>query len=250
MKGIKGFELENVSRVYGGKTVLRDISCRIEPNASWGILGPSGSGKSTLLRIMAGLEPPDQGKIFLDKRLVSRDGAIEVPASKRQISMVFQDLALWPNLTAEENVRLGLGKDKDAARKAMESLSMCSISHLAKRYPAQLSGGEQQRLALARALAARPAYLLLDEPFSGLDMEIKSNIINKIKVLTAAHKITTILVSHDPFEVSSLCRRIILIDQGEIVESGDFKTLMQNSKFPLLRAFRDCLHSLHMEIKG
>ena len=236
-----GFVLKNVSLGYGGKAVLGGISCRITPGKRWGILGASGSGKSTLLRLVAGLEPPDNGEILLDGRLLSRAGQIRVPARKRRISMVFQDLALWPNLTALENVTIGLGGVKDVKARAKESLSMCGISHLSNRYPSQMSGGEQQRLALARALATRPSYLLLDEPFSGLDIEIKYSIINKIKTLTENSEITTVLVSHDPFEVSSLCEMIILMDKGQVVETGRFADLLRESDFALLRAFREYL---------
>lgn len=239
-----GFVLKDITRSYDGKKVVDAVSCQIEPGIRWGILGASGSGKSTFLRLLAGIESPDHGEIFLDRRLLSRGRVIKVPARKRRISMVFQDLALWPNLTVMENVTLGLERSAAFRKRAMESLSMCGISELANRYPSQLSGGEQQRLALARALATRPEYLLLDEPFSGLDIEIKNSIMDRIKVLTDAHDITTILVSHDPFEVSSLCDRIILMCEGRIVETGNFSTLLHESRFPLLKAFKDYLARL------
>ena len=244
MEENKGFTLKGITRTYRGKEVLSGISCRLTPGRRWGILGASGSGKSTLLRLIAGLEPPDAGEIHLDGQLLSTGGQIKIPARQRRISMVFQDLALWPNLTVMENITLGPGSGKSGRERAMKSLSICGISKLASRYPAELSGGEQQRLALARALATRPEYLFLDEPFSGLDIEIKNSIIHKIKSLTQKHRITTVLVSHDPFEVFNMCRTVIVIGSGHILETGDFRTLLRNPASPLLRAFRDYMATI------
>ncbi len=236
-----GFVIRKIAKGFGQTTVLSDISCHIYPGTRWGILGPSGSGKSTLLRLIAGLEPPDTGEIYLDGRLLSRGRHIMIPARQRRISMVFQDLALWPNLTALENISLGLRNKKDAKERALKSLAMCGIAELSNRYPAELSGGEQQRLALARALALRPDYFFLDEPFSGLDLEIKNSIMDKIKALTGEHDITSVLVSHDPLEVFKLCKRVIVLQGGKILEVGEFDKLIKDSRSPLLEAFREYL---------
>jgi len=250
MEKLRGFRLKNVSWGSGDIQIIHSLSCTIEAGERWGILGTSGSGKSTLLRLMAGLETPDSGEIYLDGKLLSAGGKIIVPPRKRGISMVFQDLALWPNLTAMENVLLGinpaLGSNagKSTRELALDSLSMCGISHLAGRYPADLSGGEQQRLALSRALATRPKYLFLDEPFSGLDIEIKYNIINSIKQLTRKNNITTVLVSHDPFEVFNLCKKVIVLQAGRIAESGNFRMLLAHSTSQLMRAFRQYLKTM------
>ncbi len=244
MEKLPGFLLKNISKTYKARPVLSDISCHICPGVRWGILGASGSGKSTLLRLMAGLEPPDDGIIYLDGTVVSQGSQITVEARKRRISMVFQDLALWPNLTALENITLGLGRGEEPLRQARESLSMCGISEMAHRYPGELSGGEQQRLALARAMAYRPAYLFLDEPFSGLDIEIKNSIITKIKRLTADHHITTVLVSHDPLEVFTLCKKVIVLEGGRIIESGEFKSILKHTKSRLLQAFKEYVKAL------
>jgi ABC-type sulfate/molybdate transport systems ATPase subunit len=155
--------------------------------------------------------------------------------------MVFQDLALWPNLTVLENVLMGMNREKAFRETAVSSLSICGIAELSAKYPGEISGGEQQRLALARALATRPEFLFLDEPFNGLDIEIKNSIINKIKVLAEENNITIALVSHDPFEVLSLCRHIIVLEQGQIAERGELRTLLADPSSGLMRVFREYL---------
>ena len=155
--------------------------------------------------------------------------------------MVFQDLALWPNLTVMENVLMGMNRGETFRQAAVSSLSICGIAELSAKYPGEISGGEQQRVALARALATRPEFLFLDEPFNGLDIEIKNSIINKIKVLAAENNITVVLVSHDPFEVLSLCRHIIVLEQGQIAERGELRTLLAEPSSDLMRVFREYL---------
>jgi len=238
---VKGFRLNSITKKYRGRQVLSKISCSIAAGTRWGILGPSGSGKSTLLRIISGLEAPDAGEIYLDGNIISRPGSLVVPAAMRGISMVFQDLALWPNLTALENVVIGMEKNPSSIEQAKKSLEMCGIMEQAHSYPAELSGGEQQRLALARAMARKPRYLFLDEPFSGLDIGIKANIIKRIKALPDTHSITTVLVTHDPFEAVTLCEKVICLDHGEISDSGNLKQLLEGSKAPIMKAFREFL---------
>lgn len=238
----RGFRLENLGKGYRTSRVLSHISCRITPGMGWGILGNSGSGKSTLLRLMAGLEIPDRGSIYLNGKIISCGGKIIVAPRARKISMVFQDLALWPNLTVMENVIMGM--DKACMETARNSLSMCGIARAESKYPGELSGGEQQRLALARALATRPEFLFLDEPFNGLDIEIKNNIIRKIRALTEENHITVILVSHDPFEVLSLCTQVMVLQNGKIAESGKLNSLMTDPASDVLKAFREYIHTL------
>jgi len=234
-----GFRLQGIGKSYGKVQVLSGISCTITPGSGWGILGNSGSGKSTLLRLLAGLEIPDKGTIFLNGSPVSADGKIMLAPVNRKISMVFQDLALWPNLSVKENVLLCMGKKPEAEERAMNSLSICGIAALKSKYPGELSGGEQQRLALARALATRPEFLFLDEPFNGLDIEIKNNIIKKIKMLATENHITPVLVSHDPMEVLALCSEVIVLQQGTIAESGKINRLLEDPVSDVLKAFRE-----------
>jgi ABC-type Fe3+/spermidine/putrescine transport system ATPase subunit len=159
--------------------------------------------------------------------------------------MVFQDLALWPNLSVRDNVVLGLsgaGLTKtDAWERAREALTRCGIEALTSRKPGNLSGGEQQRVALARALAVQPAFLLLDEPFAGLDLVTKSKLLEEIAALTVAQKLTIVLVTHDPYEATTLCRFALLLENGHVEKAGTWKDLLNNPLSTTLTAFRSYL---------
>jgi ABC-type Fe3+/spermidine/putrescine transport system ATPase subunit len=212
-------ELVGIRKSYGQSTVLDALSLKLAAGVNTALVGPSGCGKSTLLRLLAGLEEPDDGTILVDSRLASAPGRIVVPPHQRGISMVFQDLALWPNLTAQGNVLLGLSgahSHNDARRRAAEALSLCGIESLAARKPAELSGGQQQRVALARAVAARPSFLLFDEPFSSLDRGTKCELLAQINALTRAHGVTVVLVSHDVAEVQAICGRVVGIARAGV----------------------------------
>lgn len=156
--------------------------------------------------------------------------------------MVFQDLALWPNLTVQENVALGLSGSRlsrqDSARRINEALELCRIAQVAKRLPGQLSGGQQQRAALARALAVRPVFLLLDEPFSGIDLALKAKLLDEIRVLTAALRVTLILVSHDPSDALAVCEYAVVMDNGTVADQGSMPELLATSSLEPLRTFR------------
>jgi len=211
-----GFELRTISKQYGKQAILNDISLELPRDRHTALLGPSGCGKSTLLRLLAGLESPDTGEVRLDGTLASAAERIVIAPHQRGIGMVFQDLALWPNLTALENVRLG-EKTNKAAHKA---LALCGIEALASRRPGELSGGQQQRVALARAIAAAPSFLFLDEPFGGLDWATKSTLLDMISGLARERGLTLLLVSHDPAEVLALARHLVVLEGGRISETG------------------------------
>ncbi|MBI3558025.1 MAG: ATP-binding cassette domain-containing protein [Deltaproteobacteria bacterium] len=206
------------------------------------ITGPSGCGKSTVLRLLAGLDAPDRGEIYLNGAVISSSSCIAVPAHKRELAMVFQDLALWPNLSALENVMLGLSgvncTQDEKNNRALEALKLCAIEGLYQRMPGQLSGGQQQRLALARAVALTPKFLLLDEPFSGLDLLTKMRLLDEIASLADRRKITLILVSHDPFEATALCRNAVVLNEGVIEESGLLAELIERPKSEILKIFK------------
>jgi iron(III) transport system ATP-binding protein len=191
---VNGIEFRSVSRTYQRKTALIEISLSIAPDAHTAILGPSGCGKSTMLRLLAGLDIPSSGEVSIDGTLVSNSRGVLVPPHKRRIGMVFQDLALWPNLTVRENVLLGLSasdlRTSEKAQRVDAVLGTCRISELGSRVPGKLSGGEQQRVALARALGPRPRYLLLDEPFSSLDWITKEALLRDIRAVALEHEIT------------------------------------------------------------
>lgn len=237
-----GFELRSLSKDYEGHTVLSEISLTIPSGRHAAILGPSGCGKSTMLRILAGLDEPTKGEVLSGGTVISRPGAILVPPHRRNVAMVFQDLALWPNLSVLDNVLLGQsGKGlahREKAMRASEALALCGIESLAKQLPGKLSGGQQQRVALARAIAMRPAFLFLDEPFAGLDLVIKTRLLGEISTLAEERRFTIVLVSHDPMEVMGLCRFAVVLDQGKIQETGYLQELIRRPRSELLQVFK------------
>ena len=237
------FEFVSVSKSYGKQSALRDATFAVTVGENLAVLGSSGSGKSTALRLLAGLDTPGEGTVLLNGAVVSAPGRIVLPPHRRGVSLVFQDLALWPNLTAHENVMMGLAGlalSRFAARaRTVEALNVCGILELADRKPAAMSGGQQQRVALARAIAVRPTFLLLDEPYASLDLVLKSRLLAEVRSLAAAQAMTVILVTHDPMEAMSLCRSAVVLDQGRIIEAGPFTTLLRTPRSELLRVFRD-----------
>jgi iron(III) transport system ATP-binding protein len=241
-------ELCGVSKAFGSQSALTNVSLSIAAGRHTAILGPSGSGKSTLLRLIAGLDCPSAGSIMIDGRLVARAGRTVAPPHERRLALVFQDLALWPNLTVEQNVRLGLAGQRlprdEARRRVGSALSACRIENLGKRRPAETSGGEQQRTALARALAVHPRYLLLDEPFSGVDLATKQAILSEIARLAAEHEATIVLVTHDPAEAVVLCSHAFTLEDHRLGDCGPLPELIRSSTAPTLAAFRNTIERL------
>ena len=188
--------LHQISKSFQpGVPVLRDISLQVETGTVVCLLGPSGCGKTTLLRLVAGFEEPDAGEIYLIKRLVSRPGLV-VPPEQRHVGMVFQDYALFPHLTVAANVGFGLHQlePSERERRIAQTLGMIGMSRSGQRYPHELSGGQQQRVALARALAPQPELLLLDEPFSNLDVDLRERLGLEVRDILKQQGMTAILV--------------------------------------------------------
>jgi ABC-type Fe3+/spermidine/putrescine transport system ATPase subunit len=237
------FQFCSVSKVYDGHSALSEVSFTVTAGDHLSILGPSGCGKSTALRLLAGLEAPSQGRILLDGVAISEPNRIVTPPFRRGIAMVFQDLALWPNLTAVGNVLLGLSGAKltrrEARARAEEALTLCGIASLAHRRPGQLSGGQQQRVALARALAVRPRLLVLDEPFSSVDITTKARLLAEIRSLAAQQHLTIVLVSHDPQEAVAICQTTVILEDGRVQELGSLGELIRDPCSQTLKAFRD-----------
>lgn len=210
-----------VAKRYGSRTVVDDVSLEVASGEVVVILGPSGCGKTTLLRLIAGLDVPDEGEIWLDGRRVTERGRRLVPPHQRRIGFVFQDLALWPHLTVRENLAFVMGSVgvAKAARdeRVREVLTLVRIDALANRYPHQISGGEQQRAALARALVGEPRVLLLDEPFSSLDPDLRTMLRGELDRLHRALALTTVYVTHDHEDAAALADRIVEMRQGRIV---------------------------------
>ncbi|GGU69049.1 spermidine/putrescine ABC transporter ATP-binding protein [Pseudomonas laurentiana] len=216
--------VQNLQKSYAGSTVFNDINCHIERGEFVTLLGPSGCGKSTLLRCIAGLTAVDSGKILLDGQ-----DLVPLTPQKRGIGMVFQSYALFPNMTVEQNVAFGLRMQKvaneESRSRVLEVLQLVELQDLASRYPHQLSGGQCQRVALARSLVTRPRLLLLDEPLSALDARIRKHLREQIRNIQRELGLTTIFVTHDQEEALILSDRIFLMNQGRIVQSGDAETL-------------------------
>ncbi|MBA1229142.1 ABC transporter ATP-binding protein [Pseudomonas viridiflava] len=216
--------IENLQKSYASTAVFSDINCTIDKGEFVTLLGPSGCGKSTLLRCIAGLTSVNSGSIVLDGQ-----DLVPLTPQKRNIGMVFQSYALFPNMTVEQNVAFGLRMQKvgpdESQKRVAEILKLVELQDYAKRYPHQMSGGQCQRVALARSLVTRPRLLLLDEPLSALDARIRKHLREQIRAIQRELGLTTIFVTHDQEEALTLSDRIFLMNQGRIVQSGDAETL-------------------------
>ncbi len=217
--------VSRVSKRLGVHQALTDVSLDVLPGDAVVIVGPSGCGKTTLLRLIAGLEVPDAGTISAHGARVAGPGQSLVPPHQRGLGFVFQDLALWPHLTVNENLGFVLGSAHvpraERAVRGRRALEMMRIDHLDGRYPHQLSGGEQQRVALARALVAQPTVLLLDEPFSSLDAELRATLRTELTQLRRNLQVTMVYVTHDREDAAALADRVVEMRAGQITSVVD-----------------------------
>ncbi|TKC81489.1 ABC transporter ATP-binding protein [Trinickia terrae] len=216
--------VQGLNKSYGQTLVFRDIDFAAERGELVTLLGPSGCGKSTLLRCIAGLTPVDAGSILIEGKDI-----VPVAPQKRGVAMVFQSYALFPNMTVEQNVAFGLKMQKveagEVAKRVAEALALVELTGFEARYPRQLSGGQSQRVALARSLVTRPRVLLLDEPLSALDARIRKHLREQIRRIQQELQLTTIFVTHDQEEALTVSDRIVLMNQGQIVQSGSAEAL-------------------------
>lgn len=216
-----GVTLERLSKHFGEKHALDEVSVDIEPGTFVVLLGPSGSGKTTLLRCLAGIERPSGGSITIDDRVVV-GGKTFVAPEKRRLAMVFQDYALWPHLSVRKNVAFPMASSSlskaERAGRCDDLLERVGIAHLAERFPNQLSGGEQQRVALARALAASVGLILFDEPLSNLDADRREQLRIEIATLTREAGATAVYITHDQSEAFALADRIGVLNQGRLIQ--------------------------------
>jgi iron(III) transport system ATP-binding protein len=214
-------DLEDVSLHFGDNAVVKDVSFDVREGEMLCLLGPSGCGKTSTLRLIAGLDRPDAGKIRINGQTVSSRQKL-VPPHKRDIGLLFQDFALFPHLTVSENIAYGLSSlDRHETLCRMdELLERTQLRQHADKYPHMLSGGEQQRVALARALAPQPNLLLLDEPFSGLDTMLREQMGEETLSTLKELGITSVMVTHDPEEALTTADRIVLMDEGNVVQIG------------------------------
>ena len=213
-------EVKNLSRSFGRLTVVDKISFKIASGQVTCLLGPSGCGKSTTLRMIAGVETPSSGQIFVDGELISST-SFQVPPEARSIGLMFQDFALFPHLNVQQNVYFGLtGSKKFKQKRSFGLLEKVGLAHLAFHYPHSLSGGEQQRIALIRALAPQPKIMLMDEPFSGLDDRLRDEIRDETFNLLRSEDAAVLMVTHDPQEAMKVADEIALMRDGKILQRG------------------------------
>ena len=229
-------ELTGLGKAFGATRVVSAFGLAVERGEFVSFLGPSGCGKTTVLRMIAGFETPSEGSIRVDGAEIGH-----LPANRRNIGMVFQAYALFPNLTVAQNVAFGLKiarvprRERDA--RVAEMLGLIKLPHLAGRYPYQLSGGQQQRVALARALAPRPKILLLDEPLSALDAKIRVSLREEIRAVQRALGITTIFVTHDQEEALSISDRIVVMNEGRADQVGTPSEIYNNPATRFVASF-------------
>ncbi|GIV33946.1 MAG: hypothetical protein KatS3mg031_1481 [Chitinophagales bacterium] len=229
---------DKVSFGYGSKPLFRDLSFAVAANKLTCLLGSTGCGKTSLLRLVAGLEVPKEGRIVLNGQTVSGPG-IFVSPSERRVGFIFQDLALWPHFTVFRNVVWALKQKKipDADALALDMLEAFNLQALADRYPHELSGGQKQLVALARALVLEPEILLMDEPLSNLDSKMKSRVLRYFRSLKDQFRITLVYVTHDHHDAELLADEIMLLsDDGDLVISGEKQQVLQSNEFRLYLA--------------
>ena len=230
---MNSIELQKINKFYGDNHVLKDVDLSIEDGDFMTLLGPSGCGKTTTLRVIAGLERPQSGEIWMGgKQVVNAAEEFFLPPSKRGLNLVFQSYALWPHMTVFQNVAFGLKaakKPKNEIKTLVEgALERMQIASLQQRYPSELSGGQQQRVAIARAIASAPRLLLLDEPLSNLDAKLRIDMRGELKRLHRDMGTTIIYVTHDQAEALTLSTRIAVFFEGKIEQVAAPMTIYRN----------------------
>jgi len=227
---------EQITKRFGDFVAVDDVSIAVPKGSLTALLGPSGSGKSTLLRVISGLERPDGGRVVIEDRDVTG-----MPPQQRGIGFVFQHYAAFKHMTVEKNVAFGLEIRRrpraEVRKRVAELLDLVQLSGMAKRYPAQLSGGQRQRMALARALAVDPTVLLLDEPFGALDARVRKELRAWLRRLHDEVHVTTIFVTHDQEEAMELADQIVLMNQGEVEQTGGARDLYEQPANQFVMSF-------------
>jgi len=231
-------KLNNITHTYGDKPVLQDLSLNIEDNRLTCLLGGSGSGKTTILRLIAGLEIPDKGQIIIRDKIVTDQNKIIIPPYRRNLGYIFQDLALWPHFTVYKNIAFGLNehRKKNVKDTVFKMLDFFGLQEHAEKYPHQLSGGQQQLVAISRALVLQPKILLMDEPLANLDVKLKRKLLEHIKKLKQNFNLTIVFVTHDHKEALTLADTIVVLNEGKIEETGNVVQIKE-SKNEYVRYF-------------
>lgn len=224
--------LSNIQKSFGATKVVDDVSCSVDQGQLAVLFGPSGCGKSTLLRMIAGLEEPDDGRVEIAGRPVAGPGLQHVRPELRNVGLVFQDLALFPHLTVTRNIEFGLVDSANREDRTKQMLALTRLESLKDRLPHELSGGEQQRVAVARALAPAPDLLLLDEPFANLDAELRNTVRLELVDILRNVGTTAIMVTHDREEALSTAELLLVMSKGRLLQSGKPKDLYEHPGTP------------------
>src|SRR5262245_35520955 len=237
-----GVSLRGLTKRYGPDVAaVQDLALEVKPRELVALLGPSGCGKTTTLRLVAGFLRPDAGEIWVGERCLSSAGRV-VPPEQRRMAMIFQSYALWPHMTVAQNVGYGLRFKADVPRaerdrRVRDMLKVVHLDGFEGRYPGELSGGQQQRVAVARALVVEPEILLLDEPLSNLDANLREEMRFEIRRLHEAFGITTLYVTHDQAEAMVISDRIAVLQKGRVVQIGTAEDLFQQPRTRFVAEF-------------
>ena len=231
-----GIRIEGVTKRFGALHAVDDLSLDVESGSLVALLGPSGCGKSTLLRIIAGLDQPDSGSIY-----INGEDATRRSVQDRHVGFVFQHFALFKHRTVRQNVAFGLElrrlKPEAIRRRVDELLHLVQLQEYGSRYPSQLSGGQRQRVSLARALAVKPDVLLLDEPFSALDAKVRKELRTWLRNLHEEMRVTTVIVTHDQEEAMEVADKIVVINKGAIEQQGTASEIYEKPASPFVMKF-------------
>ncbi len=245
-----GLVVEGLNFSVQGRKIVSDVSLRVQSGQVTCLLGPSGCGKSTTLRIIAGVERQDSGTVTLDGRLLS-DGRKHLPPEDRRIGLIFQDFALFPHLNVAQNVGFGLtGNKAEREARVAETLERVHLKDFANAYPHELSGGEQQRVALARSIAPKPRVMLMDEPFSGLDNRLRDGIRDETLDILKEAGTAVVLVTHEPEEAMRMADDIALMRDGGIVQQGAPYNLYNAPVDRMAAAFFSDINVIRAKVKG
>ena len=236
-----GIRLVGLTKRYGDVAAVEDLSLDVAPGELVALLGPSGCGKTTTLRLVAGFLTPEQGEIWVGDRRVSSAGTV-IPPERRRMAMIFQSYALWPHMTVAQNVAYGLRFKRDLSRadrdrRVTAMLQVVKLAGYEARYPGELSGGQQQRVAVARALVVEPEILLLDEPLSNLDANLREEMRFEIRRLHEEFAITTLYVTHDQAEAMVISDRIAVLNRGRVAQVGPPEDLFRRPRSRFVAEF-------------